>query len=221
MSTSLWLLKILTSSSRAGFYFENPEVRNRKGTWSGLAIRRLGSFWPTLCQRGESFLWSGWNSQRRGILPFLAKLKRHTLKMHELRQIFTLHTWELNLSSTSKLCRSFSNVLSLSLLMSIPEEVLPMLNCEQDVKVNDWEGKHWTRPLSLSLLMSIPEDCHCQYVNCEQDVKVKDLEGAQGHYQPLSKALCLSSVNLAHISLDHEQVLEPEFLNDIFWAILT
>ena len=53
-------------------------------------------------------------------------------------------------------------------------------------------------------------------VNCEQDVKVKDLEGAQGHYQPLSKALCLSSVNLAHISLDHEQVLEPEFLNDIF-----
>ena len=92
LSTSLWLLKILTSSSRAGFYFENPEVRNRKGTWSGLAIRRLGSFWPTLCQRGESFLWSGWNSQRRGILPFLAKLKRHTLKMHELRQIFTLHT---------------------------------------------------------------------------------------------------------------------------------
>ena len=56
-------------------------------------------------------------------------------------------------------------------------------------------------------------------VNCEQDVKVKDLEGAQGHYQPLSKALCLSSVNLAHISLDHEQVLEQEFLNDIIWAI--
>ena len=52
-------------------------------------------------------------------------------------------------------------------------------------------------------------------VNCEQDVKVKDLEGAQGHYQPLSKALCLSSVNLAHISSDHEQVLEQEFLNDI------
>ena len=47
------------------------------------------------------------------------------------------------------------------------------------------------------------------------NVKVKDWEGAQGHYQPLSKALCLSSVNLAHISSDHEQVLEQEFLNDI------
>ena len=53
-------------------------------------------------------------------------------------------------------------------------------------------------------------------LNCEQDVKVKDWEGAQGHYQPLSKALCLSSVNLAHISSDHEQVLEQEILNDIF-----
>ena len=57
-------------------------------------------------------------------------------------------------------------------------------------------------------------------VNCELDVKVKDWEGAQGHYQPLSKALCLSSVNLAHISSDHEQVLEREFLNDIILNIM-